>query len=170
MNTQLISTISLRGQSSKYSTAFLIKHTIQSNSVKYLYTEYEYRGHYDVEIESYTNPKLIDWIFSQQLSVDQNQDDYQYKYAFNIYSDKVVAKLGGDSLLFFSDINIPDNNQINVYAIVTNESESYKDSIQLFDDGNIVDSLEGDKLYSNIFLVPDFEDVFNVSISSCFSR
>ena len=132
-----------------------------NHGVRYLYSEYKNGGH-EVWAQSYENPRLIDWVFRQKL----NKKEYQYKYAFDIYHGKYFNIPRQDTIKIYSNINNPEQNEIAAFATIKNETETYENTISLFDDGKAIDKIPNDGLFSNFLIVPTLEDYFSITVNT----
>ena len=88
-----------------------------------------------------------------------------YAKSFEVYPNKYIPPQQGDTLKLSATISNPANHQVTVQALIQGENSSFKDSLQLFDDGLHNDSLASDNIFGEIIILDDFdEDYFVITL------
>ena len=72
---------------------------------------------------------------------------------------------GTDTLIITSEIFSPDNQLVEVQAIIENYDGSISDTVLMFDDGTHKDSIAGDGFYTSLWVVPNGEEDYQIHIS-----
>lgn len=73
---------------------------------------------------------------------------------------------GIDTLIINSEFMNPYSHSMNANAIINSIDQSYKDTLQLFDDGNHGDSLSGDGIWGNFILPLQDENTFAIDVNT----
>ena len=71
---------------------------------------------------------------------------------------------GLDSVYIIANISNPQGTDLVAQAFIDNASNSYLDTVQLYDDGTQGDLLPGDDVFSSTTLEPAIEDIFNLHV------
>jgi len=76
---------------------------------------------------------------------------------------KYIPPQQGDTLTFIGQISNPENHQVTVHALIQGENSTFKDSLQLFDDGLHNDSIASDNIFGGIKWLAELdEDYFDI--------
>ncbi len=95
---------------------------------------------------------------------------YNYPYdkvhAYDVNVSTPFIHENQDNLIITSQINNPNECNIEAYAYISNRDSSYIDSIALFDDGLHNDSLPGDGFYGRTIDAFTVEDEFSLTVNT----
>ena len=87
-----------------------------------------------------------------------------YGQSFEVYP-KYIPPQQGDTLKLSAQISNPENHQVAVHALIQGKNSTFKDSLQLFDDGLHNDSLASDNIYGGIKWLDTLdEDYFDIKL------
>lgn len=87
-----------------------------------------------------------------------------YGKSLEVYP-KYIPPQQGDTLKVSAQISNPENHQVTVHALIQGKNTTFKDSLQLFDDGLHNDSLASDNIFGGIKWFDEFdEDYFDISL------
>jgi hypothetical protein len=87
-----------------------------------------------------------------------------YAKSFEVYP-KYIPPQQGDTLKLSAQISNPENHQVTVQALIQAKNTTFKDSLQLFDDGLHNDSLASDNIYGGIKSLDALdEDYFDIQL------
>ena len=82
-----------------------------------------------------------------------------YGKSLEVYP-KYISPQQGDTLKLIAQISNPENHQVVVYAFIHGANSTFKDSVQLFDDGLHGDENESDNIFGESKWYSDLEEDF----------
>jgi hypothetical protein len=86
-------------------------------------------------------------------------------YAFNVTQPRLFIKPLIDTLKITTRVKNPPDHNLEVVSIINTLSNTFVDSLPMFDDGNHGDSLSGDGIYGCFSNEISTEDHFSISVS-----
>jgi Zn-dependent metalloprotease len=87
-------------------------------------------------------------------------------YALNTTVNKTYLISGVDSLFLTTEVFNPDNDNVEVKAMIESLDQSISDTLQMYDDGLHKDSTAGDDLFGASWMVPSGERLYRVHINT----
>jgi hypothetical protein len=111
--------------------------------------------------------KINDLIVPAEGSVVWYKNPYTtvaYAKSIEVYP-KYMPPQQGDTLKLSAQISNPENHQVTVQALIQGKNTTFKDSLQLFDDGLHNDSLASDNIFGGIEWLEGLEeDYFDIEL------
>jgi hypothetical protein len=144
--------IDLEIRTNSYNITFLMQDSLQSQSVEFFISEEPLSVHLDPE----------NWI----LKRTETGVIFPYPFAENVKLNSNYQKPGDDVLAIKCGLINPDNDNVEVTALIENYDQSSISEVTLFDDGMHNDSMAGDGIFGASWAVPSEENWYHVSIKT----